>query len=129
MQATPSAIAPVFDQSVREFETRTRRHIAEGGVEYIASAALTFKGSFRQTDREGTIPFGGSFGHSSLVEMPAPTRHTLSDTEASAEYSARRRAAAGRLSSAHGSTTTSPRSSSTIRSASPTSPRHRRAAG
>lgn len=86
VQATPSAIAAVFAQDGREFETRTRRHIAEGGFEYLATPALTFKGNVRRTDREGTIPFGGAFGHSSLVELPAPTQHTLSDAEASAEF-------------------------------------------
>ena len=32
------------------------------------------------------IPFGGSFGHSSLVEIPAPTQHDLTEMEAGAEY-------------------------------------------
>jgi MtrB/PioB family decaheme-associated outer membrane protein len=86
VQASPSALAAVFGQSGREFETRTRRHIADGAVEYFASEALTFRTTVRRTDRDGTIPFGGSFGHSSLVELPAPTRHTLSDFSADAEY-------------------------------------------
>lgn len=86
VQTTPTAIASIFSQAGRDFETRTRRHIADGGFEYLASPALTFKGNFRRTDRDGTIPFGGSFGHSSLVELPAPTQHTLSDSEASAEF-------------------------------------------
>ena len=33
------------------------------------------------------LPYGGSFGHSSLVEVPAPDRHRLTDLEAGAEYS------------------------------------------
>jgi MtrB/PioB family decaheme-associated outer membrane protein len=86
VQATPSAIASVFDQFGRQFETKTRRHIADGAVEYFASEALTLRTNFRRTDREGTIPFGGSFGHSSLVELPAPTQHTISDFDADAEY-------------------------------------------
>ena len=86
VQAAPSAIAPVFNEAGHEFETSTRRHIAEGAVAFLPSEAVTLKANFRHTDREGTIPYGGSFGHSSLVEMPAPTRHTISDTEGSAEY-------------------------------------------
>ena len=39
------------------------------------------------TDRKGTLPYGGSFGHSSLVEMPAPIDHRLTDVDAGAEYS------------------------------------------
>jgi MtrB/PioB family decaheme-associated outer membrane protein len=86
VQATPSAIASVFNQSSRQFETRTRRHIADGGLEYFPTREVTLKANFRRNDREGTIPYGGSFGHSSVVELPAPTSHTLSDIEASAEY-------------------------------------------
>ena len=86
VQATPSAIASVFQQSGRTFETKTRRHIAEGRFAYAPTESLTVTTNFRRTDREGTIPFGGSFGHSSLVEIPAPTQHNLSDFDASAEY-------------------------------------------
>ncbi len=39
------------------------------------------------TDRQGTLPYGGSFGHSSLVELPAPINHRLTDVDAGAEYS------------------------------------------
>lgn len=86
VQATPSAIAGVFSQFGRQFDTKTRRHIADGAVEYFASDALTFRTNYRRTDREGTIPFGGSFGHGSLVELPAPTQHNLSEFGAEAEF-------------------------------------------
>ena len=86
VQATPSAIAPVFEQFGRTFDTKTRRHIGSGSVEYAPSEAVTITSNYRRTTRDGTIPFGGSFGHSSLVEMPAPTEHTLSDFDATAEY-------------------------------------------
>jgi MtrB/PioB family decaheme-associated outer membrane protein len=86
VQADPRAIAPVFDQFGTEFETRTRRLIAEGGFEYLPSRSLTLTGKVRRTDREGTIPFGGSFGHSSLVEFPAPTNHGLTEADAGAEF-------------------------------------------
>jgi MtrB/PioB family decaheme-associated outer membrane protein len=86
VQATPSAIAPVFAQFGRVFDTKTRRHVGSGSVEYAPTEALTVTTSYRRTNREGTIPFGGSFGHSSLVELPAPTDHTLSDFDATAEY-------------------------------------------
>ncbi|HEY7501462.1 MAG TPA: MtrB/PioB family outer membrane beta-barrel protein [Vicinamibacterales bacterium] len=86
VQATPSAIAPVFAQFGRVFDTKTRRHIGRGSVEYSPTEAVTITTNYRRTNREGTIPFGGSFGHSSLVEIPAPTEHTLSDFDASAEY-------------------------------------------
>lgn len=86
VQAQASALLQVFGQFGREFDTKTRRHLADGAFEYFATEALTFKTNFRRTDRKGTIPFGGSFGHSSLVELPAPTDHNLSEFDASAEY-------------------------------------------
>jgi MtrB/PioB family decaheme-associated outer membrane protein len=86
VQADPAAIAPVFNQFGTEFEIRTRRLIAEGGFEYLPSSALTVTATLRHTDRKGSIPFGGSFGHSSLVELPAPTDHTLMEADAGAEY-------------------------------------------
>lgn len=85
-QAEPAAVTDIFRQSGVDFLTRTRRHIAEGGFEFAATEELTFRGHVRRTDREGTIPFGGSFGHSSLVELPAPTRHNLSEVDAGAEF-------------------------------------------
>ena len=86
VQAQPSALATVFGQFGREFDTKTRRHLADGSFEYFATDALMFSTRFRRTDREGTIPFGGSFGHSSLVEFPAPTEHNLTEFDVGAEY-------------------------------------------
>ena len=37
VQANPAAIAPVFSQFGTEFETRTRRKIAEAGFEYLTA--------------------------------------------------------------------------------------------
>lgn len=86
VQANPAAIAPIFGQFGTDFETRTRRKIAEAGLEYLPSTALTVTAKVRHTDRDGTIPYGGSFGHSSLVEFPAPTEHTLTEADAGAEF-------------------------------------------
>src|SRR5207253_648967 len=69
------------------FDTRTTRKYGDGRFEYIANPSLTLAGHVRRTTREGVIPFGGSFGHSSLVEIPAPTSHDLTEVEAGAEFS------------------------------------------
>jgi len=86
VQAIPAAIAPVFAANARTFETDTTRRIAGGGAEYLMTPELTFKASVNHTERSGSIPYGGSFGHSSLVEMPLPTKHGLTDFDAGAEY-------------------------------------------
>lgn len=85
VQTTPASLSTVFAANNRVFDTRSRRHIFESGFEYFAPNAVAFRGLARRTTREGTIPYGGSFGHSSLVEMPAPVNHTLNDVEGSAE--------------------------------------------
>jgi MtrB/PioB family decaheme-associated outer membrane protein len=85
-QQNVNALNPLFNQFARQFDTRTRRYIGEGRVEYDATESLTLRAMYRHTDRDGTIPFGGSFGHSSVVELPLPTRHQLSDFNADAEY-------------------------------------------
>ena len=86
VQATPAAITNVFDNNAVQFETRSRRHIFDTGFEYLATSELTVKAQVRRTDREGTLPYGGSFGHSSVVELAAPIQHTMTDVDASAEF-------------------------------------------
>jgi MtrB/PioB family decaheme-associated outer membrane protein len=79
-------LEPIFDQNARTFDTKSRRHIFESGLEYLATPELTVKGLYRYIDRDGAIPYGGSFGHSNVVEMPAPVQHTFNDFDAAAEY-------------------------------------------
>lgn len=79
-------LAPLFDASARGFEISTRRNIAEASLEYIATTELTLRGNFRHTNRDGAIPYGGSFGHSSLVELQAPVEHRLTDFDTAAEF-------------------------------------------
>ena len=86
VQAQSTSLPAVFAANSRIFDTRSRRHIFETGFEYLATQALTFKGQVRRTMREGSIPYGGSFGHSSLVEFAAPVMHTMNDIEGSAEF-------------------------------------------
>jgi MtrB/PioB family decaheme-associated outer membrane protein len=85
-QASSAALSPLFDARATQFDLRTKRQIANGGVEYMASPALTLTANFKRTNRDGTIPFGGSFGHSSLVELPAPTDHDISQFDGGAEF-------------------------------------------
>ena len=86
VQTQPTLIGPMVEQFARTFELDTRRYIAQGGVEYLASPQLTLRANVRNIDRKGDIPYGGSFGHSSFVETPAPIGHRTTDTDASAEY-------------------------------------------
>jgi MtrB/PioB family decaheme-associated outer membrane protein len=86
VQLVPGSINTVFNQNAVGFETKTRRNIIDGGVEVTPNEAFTITTHYKHTDRDGTIPFGGSFGHSSMVELPSPTEFTINDFDASAEY-------------------------------------------
>lgn len=86
--ATPNttAVAQQFANFAKTFDMRTERKIALGGVEVIATPELTFRAGFQHTNREGAIPYGGAFGHSSLVELPAPIQHTTNEFDSAAEF-------------------------------------------
>jgi MtrB/PioB family decaheme-associated outer membrane protein len=85
VQASASYLATAV-QSARQFELSSRRHIVEGGAQFIGHGGLTLTTNVRHTDREGGIPFGGSFGHGQVVETIAPVQHTLTDFDSNAEY-------------------------------------------
>jgi MtrB/PioB family decaheme-associated outer membrane protein len=76
----------LFEAAAVGFDTRSRRHIFESGVDYLVTPELTLNAEARVTNREGAIPFGGSFGHSVLVETVAPVNHTTTDVDAGAEF-------------------------------------------
>jgi MtrB/PioB family decaheme-associated outer membrane protein len=87
IQTTPTSIVQAFNSNARQFTTESWRHRARGEFEYMATPALTVTSTVQYTNREGILPYGGSFGHSSLVEIPAPIDHRLADVDAGAEYS------------------------------------------
>ena len=74
------------DANTQQFELRTDRHIAEGGFQYWVNQALTVNILARNTNKTGGIPYGGSFGHSQLVETVAPIDYGIKDFDADAEY-------------------------------------------
>jgi len=92
VQANPGAspntavVPALFDANARTFETSGRRNTAQTGVDYIASPELSIKALYQYTNRQGVIPYGGSYGHSSLVEFPAPIAHVTNDFDTSAEW-------------------------------------------
>jgi MtrB/PioB family decaheme-associated outer membrane protein len=76
----------LFDATAQGFNLKSRRHTLESGLQYLVTQELTLNTSVQYTDREGGIPFGGSFGHGSFVETVAPVNQTLTDVDAGAEY-------------------------------------------
>lgn len=93
VQSSPAAnpntsiVPTLFDANARIFETSGRRHTTQTGLDYIATQDLSLRAVYQYTNRQGVIPYGGSYGHSSLVEFPAPIKHVTNDFDTSAEYS------------------------------------------
>ena len=85
VQAQASALATAV-LAARNFDLKSRRHVFSTGAEFVAPMGLTLDANVRRIDRDGAIPFGGSFGHSQVVETIAPVEHTLTDFDSSAEY-------------------------------------------
>lgn len=86
-QANANNIPLLFTpENTQQFELRTDRHIAETGLEFRPSQGLMINGLFRNTQKTGGIPYGGSFGHSQLVETIAPIDHSFNDADAGVEY-------------------------------------------
>ena len=81
-----TALPGLFDANGIGFDTRSRRHIGQGGFEFLPTQALAIRSQVQFTNRRGTLPYGGSFGHNSLVEFPAPIDHSLTDFDTSAEF-------------------------------------------
>ncbi len=90
VQLNPASLEQLFDQNSIQFETSSRRHIGQGGFEYLATPEFAVRTQVQYSDRQGNLPYGGSFGHSSLVEFPAPVDHRLADFDAGAEFSRNR---------------------------------------
>lgn len=85
VQAQPSSLAAAV-VNARRFDLESRRHIFNAGAQFIARNGITVDTSVRRTNREGSIPFGGSFGHGQVVETLAPVNHSLTDVDTSLEY-------------------------------------------
>jgi MtrB/PioB family decaheme-associated outer membrane protein len=73
-------------QTARQFDLGSRRRITSGGAEWLAGKGVIVSTHVQRMNRDGDIPFGGSFGHSNVVETFAPVDHTLTDFDSSAEY-------------------------------------------
>jgi MtrB/PioB family decaheme-associated outer membrane protein len=85
-QADPATLSGALE-TARVFNLESRRHIFETGGQVVTQKGVTIDATFRHTDRQGLIPYGGSFGHSQVVETIAPVNHTIGDLDTSAEYS------------------------------------------
>lgn len=67
------------------FATESKRHIGDGGIQYMPDADTTVSLDVQHMSRDGVIPFGGTFGFSNAIEVPAPVDHRTTDFDARIE--------------------------------------------
>lgn len=78
-------LADIAPQASR-FDVDSRRDTARFDLVYSATRALDLTVSLQQTRREGTMPWGASFGFNNAVEVPAPIDWRTTDLKAAVEW-------------------------------------------
>ena len=70
------------------FDLRTRRDVASFDLTYSATPNLDVNVTFRNTQKTGAYPWGGSFGISNAIatEVPVPVDHRTTDFASYLEY-------------------------------------------
>lgn len=70
------------------FDLRTRRDVASFALTYSATPNVDFNLTFKNTQKTGAYPWGGSFGISGAIatEMPVPVDHRTTDFGSYLEY-------------------------------------------
>ena len=86
IQAGVKTLRNFEDQAVG-FKLRTLRTVGLADVVFNASRDTDVWIRFRNTTREGNIPFGGSFGLNNAVELPVPVDTRTTDVQTALEWS------------------------------------------
>lgn len=86
IQAGQATLHAYEDQAVR-FDMRTMRQIGQADVMFNATPSSDLMLHFKSTTRDGSIPFGGTFGFSNAVEIPAPVKFRTTDFRTAYEWS------------------------------------------
>jgi MtrB/PioB family decaheme-associated outer membrane protein len=73
------------DQAVR-FDMRTLRKIGDAEIVFNADRNSDITILFRSVERDGQIPFGGTFGFNNAVELPVPVNHRTTDVRTAFEW-------------------------------------------
>jgi MtrB/PioB family decaheme-associated outer membrane protein len=70
------------------FDLRTRRDVANFALTYSATPNVDFNVNFKNTQKTGAYPWGGSFGIGGAIatELPVPVDHRTTDVGTSLEY-------------------------------------------
>lgn len=83
----PPITLHAFEDQAVPIELRTMRRIGQANINFHATNNIDLIARVKNTDREGNIPFGGTFGFSNAVEIPMPVNHRTTDLNAALEWS------------------------------------------
>ena len=84
-EAGRTTIRNYTDQAA-QFETRTRRDIGRVDLVLTATREMDLKFNLTSTGRNGTIPYGASFGFNNLVEVAVPIDQRTTDARTQLEW-------------------------------------------
>jgi MtrB/PioB family decaheme-associated outer membrane protein len=90
LQANPAQL-PGFAPAALGVDVRSRRDIAAFALAYAATRDVDVTVNVRTTRRDGTMPWAVTFGHSNVVELPAPIDTRTTDVAAGVEWTNARR--------------------------------------
>ena len=85
IQAGLKTLRNFEDQAVR-FDLRTLRRTGMADVAFTVDRHTDIIVKFRNTTREGAIPFGASFGFNNAVELPVPVDTRTTDVQTAFEW-------------------------------------------
>jgi MtrB/PioB family decaheme-associated outer membrane protein len=86
IQAGQATLHAYEDQAV-QFNLQTMRRIGQADLVFNATPHTDVTVRLRNTNRDGYIPYGGTFGFSNAVEIPMPLDHRTTDLNTAIEWS------------------------------------------
>jgi MtrB/PioB family decaheme-associated outer membrane protein len=86
LQAKTTTLHSYEDQAI-QFDLRTMRKIGQADVNFTATPNTDIVVSIKNTNRDGHIPYGGTFGFSNAVEIPMPLDNRTTDLKTALEWS------------------------------------------
>lgn len=75
-----------FEDQAVQFDMRTLRKIGQADILFNATRDSDLVIQIRNTNREGSIPFGATFGFNNAVELPVPVKTNTTDMRAQYEW-------------------------------------------
>jgi MtrB/PioB family decaheme-associated outer membrane protein len=90
VQNNPATLTPLVAAQAQPFDMRTKRNIADFRLTYAATDNLDLSIFVRNTQKNGSQPWAGTFGFSDAVELPVPVDTRTTDLGAALEWGSRR---------------------------------------